>query len=151
MLSMRENIYLMGAMLGLSPADIREKFDEIIEFSGLAEFVDAKVYQFSSGMLTRLNFSVMILCIKHKNPDILLLDEVFSAGADIDFQTRALAKMKELIHSGATVLLVSHHMETIRRNCDRVIWMEKGAIARVGVPEEVIEAYLQARSKKTAF
>ena len=132
LLTMRENIYLMGALMGLSTTGVREKFGDIVDFSGLAEFVDNNVYQFSSGMLTRLNFSVMIFCVKHHNPDILLLDEVFSAGGDIDFQTRALAKMEELIHGGATVLLVSHNLETVRRYCDRVVWLEKGKIVSVG-------------------
>jgi ABC-type polysaccharide/polyol phosphate transport system ATPase subunit len=146
-LTMRENIFLAGALMGLSPAEIRNKFDEIVEFSGLNKFVDAKIYQFSSGMLTRLSFSVTILCIKHQNPDILLLDEIFSAGADMDFQARALAKMKELIYGGASVILVSHHMETIRTYCDRVIWMEKGRIVDDGDPDRVIDEYIRSNRK----
>lgn len=148
LLSMRENIYLMGTMMGLSTREIRGKFDEIVEFSGLAEFVDAKAYQFSSGMLTRLNFSVMIFCVKHHNPDILLLDEIFSAGGDADFQTRAIAKMEELIHSGATVILVSHHLEMVRRYCDRAIWLEKGRIVESGAVDKVVDAYLLAKPKR---
>jgi ABC-type polysaccharide/polyol phosphate transport system ATPase subunit len=146
LLSMRENIYLMGTMMGLSTKEIRDRFDEIVQFSGLAEFVDAKIYQFSSGMLTRLNFSVMIFCVKHNNPDILLLDEIFSAGGDIDFQTRALAKMEELIHSGATVILVSHEMETIKRYCDRAIWLENGKIVQIGPAEKIVGAYVADKS-----
>ena len=148
LLSMRENIFLMGAMMGLSSHEIKEKFDEIVDFSGLKEFVDAKVFQFSSGMLTRLNFSVMIFCVKHHNPDILLLDEVFSAGADLDFQERAITKMEELIHGGATVLLVSHNLKMVSKYCDRVIWLEKGKIRQSGNADEVIGAYMQAMSKK---
>jgi ABC-type polysaccharide/polyol phosphate transport system ATPase subunit len=146
LLSMRENIYLIGTMMGLSTREIGERFDEIVQFSGLAEFVDAKIYQFSSGMLTRLNFSVMIFCVKHNNPDILLFDEIFSAGGDIDFQTRALAKMEELIHSGATVVLVSHEMETVKRYCDRAIWLENGKIVQIGPAEKIVDAYLADKS-----
>ena len=91
-LTMRDNIYLLGFLRGLSKKEINEKFEEIVNFSGLKEFLDAKVYQFSTGMINRLSFSITIFCIAHKNPDILLIDEVFSAAADMDFKEKYVNK-----------------------------------------------------------
>jgi ABC-type polysaccharide/polyol phosphate transport system ATPase subunit len=143
-LTMKENIYLMGAVMGLSSADVRRRFDEIVDFSGLREFVNTKVYQFSSGMVVRLNFSVTIFCIAHHDPDILLLDEVLGSGGDLDFQVQALLKIEEFIKGGATVILVSHSLETIQKYCHRVIWLEKGSICKIGTPAEVVAAYAGA-------
>src|SRR3989344_1554596 len=89
-LTMGENIFLMGLVMGLSQKEIEKKFNEIVSFSGLEDFVNTKVYQFSSGMLIRLNFSVGIHCVTHQNPDILLLDEIIETGGDIDFNKKAL-------------------------------------------------------------
>jgi ABC-type polysaccharide/polyol phosphate transport system ATPase subunit len=146
-LTMTENIYLMGSVMGLSRADIKKKFAEIVEFSGLQDFVDMKIYQFSTGMLSRLNFSIIMHCVKHQSPDILLLDEVLSAGGDIDFQEKATQKMEELIKGGATVVLVSHDLGTIKKYCDSVIHLEKGEIKAFGLPEETIRIY-EASAKK---
>jgi ABC-type polysaccharide/polyol phosphate transport system ATPase subunit len=146
-LTMRENIKLMGSIMGLSQKDIRDRFDEIVEFSGLKEFLDTKVYQFSSGMTGRLGFSATIHCISHRNPDILLLDEVLGGGVgDIDFQAKALKKMEELITGGATVIMVSHGLASIDNYCDNVIWLEKGEIVKIGNPKEVIKAYTESRA-----
>lgn len=143
-LTMRENIFLMGSVMGLSQNDIKNRFDEIVEFSGLREFVDNKVCHFSSGMVSRLNFSVTIHCLKHKNPDILLLDEVFGAGGDIDFQQKGTAKMEELIKGGATVILASHSLEIIKKHCDKAVLLKRENIAVIGGTEDIIEKYIKS-------
>lgn len=143
-LTMRENIYLMGSLLGLSQKDIKKEFNAIIEFSGVGEFVDTKVFQFSSGMVTRFAFSATIHFVKHHNPDIILLDEAFGAGGDIDFQKKAIQKMEELIKGGATVLLASHDSGLIKKYCHRAIWIDKGEIIKQADPEEVCEAYAKS-------
>ena len=146
LLTMRENIYLMGAMMGLSQREISARFDSIVDFSGLKDFVDTKVYQFSSGMSARLNFSVTIFCLSQRNPDILLLDEVLNGAGDIDFQHKAISKMEEFINGGSTVILVSHELGTIEKYCDRVIWLDQGTIAKIGKPKEIIEEYVRSNS-----
>jgi ABC-type polysaccharide/polyol phosphate transport system ATPase subunit len=108
-LTMRENIYLSGSIMGLEQKEIKQKFNQIVEFSGLRDFVDLRVYQFSTGMLARLSFSITFFCLKHKNPDILLIDEVFGSGADVEFEEKAGKKMEELIRGGSTVLMASHN------------------------------------------
>jgi ABC-type polysaccharide/polyol phosphate transport system ATPase subunit len=140
-LTMRENIFLMGAFMGLSQNEIKTRFDEIVEFSGLSEFVDVKVYKFSSGMVTRLNFSVTIHCVKHHNPEILLLDEIFSAGGDIDFFDKSTRFVENLVQGGATVVLVSHDLGLIEKYSNRVIWLESGRIREQGSPEKVLSLY----------
>ncbi len=142
LLTMRENIYLMGAMMGLSQKEIGKRFDSIVEFAGLKDFVNTRVYQFSSGMSARLNFSVTIFCLSQRNPDILLLDEVLNGAGDIDFQHKAVSKMEEFINGGSTVILVSHDLGTIEKYCDRVIWLDHGAIVKIGKPKEIIEEYI---------
>jgi len=143
-LTMRENIYLAGSIMGLSQNDIRNKFDEIVEFSGFKDYVDTRLYQFSTGMIARLNFSITMLCVKHQNPDILLLDEVFSAGGDFEFREKAIKKMEELLKCGATILLVSHELDLIEKYCDKIILIENGKIIKQGKPKEVIEGYLKS-------
>ena len=140
-LTMEENIYLMGIMMGLSKNDVKKRFAEIVDFSGLKDFVYTKVYKFSSGMVTRLSFSVTIHCLKHSNPDILLLDEVFGAGGDIDFEGKAIEKMAEFIKGGATVILASHNLKIIKQYCNEVFWLDKGMIAAHGLPEYICEKY----------
>ncbi len=144
-LTIRENIYLVGSMMGLSQKDIKDRFNEIIEFSGLERFIDMKVYQFSSGMISRLNFSIVINCINHQKPDILLLDEVLSAGGDIDFQEKANLKIKELIKSGAAVIIISHGLNTIKECCEKVIWLDKGKILMFDRASEVIKKYNESK------
>ena len=128
--------------MGLEQKEIKEKFSEIVEFSGLKEFIDLKVYQFSTGMTARLNFSVTFHCIKHKNPDILLIDEVFSSSADIDFEKKAQLKMEELIRGGATVILASHNLDIIEKYCQRVFWIDKGKIVAEGPAKEIVFKFL---------
>jgi ABC-type polysaccharide/polyol phosphate transport system ATPase subunit len=140
-LTMKENIHLMGSLLGLNQKDIKSKFNTIVEFSGLEEFINMKIFQFSAGMITRFSFSATIHFVEHCNPDILLFDEVFNAGADINFQKKALQKMESLIKGGATVLLISHDLQIIRNYCHRAIWINNGQILKDGPPQEVCEAY----------
>ena len=141
-LTMRENIYLMGSVLGLSQKAIRQKFNDIVEFSELGDFVDTPVYKFSSGMVVRLGFSVTIHCLNHNYPEIMLLDEVLEAGGDIGFIKKAIDKMEELIKRGATVIIASHDMENIMKYCNRVILIDSGKIIMDGKPEKVIEQYM---------
>jgi len=140
-LTMRENIYLVGSILGFSQKEIKKRFDEIVDFSGLKGYVDTKIYQFSSGMLSRLSISITLHFVVHNHPDILLLDEVFAGGADIDFQSKSLEKMEELIKSGATVIFCSHDLEKVKKYCDKVIWIDKGVIVKEGGSEEIVEEY----------
>ncbi len=141
-LTMRENIYLMGAVMGLSQREIKSRFNEIVDFSGLSDFVDMKVYQFSTGMVTRLNFSVIMHCIEHQEPDILLLDEVLSAGGDIDFKQRADKKMEDLVRSGAAVIMVSHNLSELEKHCERIIWIKDDSIHMDGKATKVLGKYV---------
>jgi ABC-type polysaccharide/polyol phosphate transport system ATPase subunit len=147
-LTMKENIYLIGSVMGLSQKNIKRRFNDIVEFSGLKDFVDMRVYQFSTGMLSRLNFSIIIHCLNHQRPEILLFDEVFSSGGDFEFQKKATAKMEELINSGATVVMVSHDFDVIEKYCDRVLFLDCGNIVDVGDSKTVISKYLDMNSKK---
>jgi len=145
-LTMRENIYLVGSIMGLSQKEIDSRFEEIVEFSGLREYIDTKVYQFSAGMMTRLNFSITTFCIVHKNPDILLIDEAIGGGADITFQKKALDKMEELIKGGASVILVSHSLDQIEKYCNEAIWLENGGIVMQGDSKKIVDAYVKTYS-----
>jgi len=142
-LTMRENIFLSGSLMGLSQKDIKKRFNEIVDFSGLKDYLDSRVYQFSSGMLTRLGFSIGIYCLKHQNPDILLLDEVFDSGGDLEFKEKASKKMEELIKSGASVILVSHNFDFIKKYCQKAILLSKGEIVYSGNPKKAVKNYLK--------
>lgn len=135
-LSMRDNTFLIGSIFGMGQKTIKKRFDSIVKFSELEKFVNTKIYQFSEGMKQRLAFSIAIHC----NPDILLLDEVFEVG-DGEFKRRSAEKIKELVKKGASVLLVSHEMWMIEKYCDRVIWLDKGKIAKIGKTKEVVKKY----------
>ena len=141
-LSMRDNIYLVGSLFGLSKREIARKFDLIVKFSDLKNFVDTKLYQFSEGMLQRLAFSIAI----YSNPDILLLDEVFEIGDD-EFKKKSAGKIKELVKNGASVILISHELWMIEKYCDRVIWMDDGKIIKDGDCKEVLKDYLKRREE----
>jgi lipopolysaccharide transport system ATP-binding protein len=141
-LSGRENIYLNGSFLGMKISEIRQKFDEIVAFSEVEQFIDTPVKYYSSGMFVRLAFSVAV----HLTPEILLLDEVLSVG-DAGFQHKSQAKMKELLGSGATIILVSHNDQAIRDICKRVIWLDKGMIQMDGPAPEVVPQYIQFVNK----
>lgn len=122
-LSGRENVFLNGAILGMSRAEIARKFDEIVAFSGVEEFIDTPVKRYSSGMQTRLAFSVAA----HLEPEILIVDEVLAVG-DAEFQKKCLGKMNEVSREGRTILFVSHNMSAVDQLCNRVIWLDRGKI-----------------------
>jgi ABC-type polysaccharide/polyol phosphate transport system ATPase subunit len=142
-LTMRDNISLVGSIMGLSQKRIREIYNDIVEFSELGEFVDMKVRQFSTGMIGRLGFSISVFCMKNKKSEILLLDEVFGSGADFEFEIKAISKMEELIKGGATVVMVSHNLDTMEKYCDRIVWLEHGSIKDEGNPVDIIKYYKQ--------
>ena len=135
-LSGRDNIYLSGAILGMSKREIAGKFDEIVAFAELEKFLDMQVKHYSSGMYVRLAFAVAA----HLEPEILLVDEVLAVG-DIRFQKKCLGKMGDVAKAGRTVLLVSHQMNQIRRLCDRAVWIDGGTVERDGGAGEVLAAY----------
>jgi len=135
-LTMKENIFLVGSLFGLGKKTIRKRFKLIVEFAELEDFVETKLYQFSSGMVQRLAFSIAIHC----NPEVLLLDEVFAVG-DEGFRNKSAEKIKELVSKDASVILVSHELWMIEKYCDRVIWMEKGEIKEEGKVKEIIKKY----------
>jgi len=140
-LSVKDNIFLLGSINGLSQRDIRKKFREIIDFAGLKDFEEAKVEHLSSGMITRLTFSIGIHCLEHKKPELLLLDEVFNSGGDFEFQEKALKKMENLIKSGTSVVLVTHNLDLIKKYCNKTVWIAGGEIIKEGNPEKIIEEY----------
>nr|BAL57441.1 lipopolysaccharide transport system ATP-binding protein [uncultured Bacteroidetes bacterium] len=146
----RENIYFNGALLGMKRAEIRRKFDEIVEFSGVGEFLDMPLKHYSSGMVVRLGFAIAA----HLEPEILIVDEVLAVG-DIEFQKKCLGKMEEVSsREGRTVLFVSHQMNQIRRLCQKAVWLEEGQVRQVGPVEEVLSAYeveFSRRSKGEEF
>lgn len=140
-LTMKDNVFLMGSILGLSQKDIKKRFKDIVEFSGLKDYTNTKIHQFSSGMITRLNFSVRVHCLSHQNPDIILLDEVIGSSGDINFHIKAMKKIEELIKGGASIVLVSHNMSIIRKYCKKVLWIDKGSIVKGGKADNIIKAY----------
>jgi len=139
----RENIFLNGAINGLTPREIKNKFDEIVDFSEIGKFIDTPVKRYSSGMYVRLAFAVAA----HLEPDILLCDEVLAVG-DASFQKKCLGKMGDVASRGRTVLFVSHNMLAIRNLCDRAIWMQDGSIIMSDNAFMLTEAYLR-KSQKT--
>jgi len=139
----RENIFLNGAILGMSKQEITSKLDQIIAFSGLAEFIDTPVKRYSSGMYARLGFSVAA----HVDPEVLIVDEVLSVG-DYVFQQACMQRMKEVIRGGTTVLFVSHNLKSVAEFCDRCLLLERGRTVTIGPAQEVISAYLD-RSRST--
>jgi lipopolysaccharide transport system ATP-binding protein len=139
----RENIYVNGAILGIPKIEIDRRFDEIVEFSGLAEFIEAPVQSYSSGMVVRLGFSVAV----HMEPDILLVDEVLAVG-DIPFRAKCHRKLGELKDRGIPWILVSHDMGTIRNQTNKVVYLDKGKMQFVGTPEEGIASYLYVISQE---
>lgn len=140
-LSGRENIYMNGAILGMSRREITSKFDEIVSFAEVGPFVDTPVKRYSSGMHVRLAFAVAA----HLEPEILLVDEVLAVG-DASFQRKCLSKMGDAARGGRTVLFVSHSMAAMQTLCDRVIWMERGKIKKDGEATSVIKEYLHSLS-----
>ncbi|HEY1576102.1 MAG TPA: ABC transporter ATP-binding protein [Terracidiphilus sp.] len=142
----RENIFLNGAILGMSRTEIIRKFDEIVAFSEVEEFLDTPVKRYSSGMYVRLAFAVAA----HLEPEILIVDEVLAVG-DAAFQRKCLGKMGSFAKTGRTVLFVSHNMEAVRNLCQRGIWMKDGRVHRDGQVEEIVECYFNEISTERSF
>lgn len=139
-LNARENIYLNGAILGYSKKFIDEKFDEIVEFSELRDFLEVPVKNFSSGMTAKLAFSIATIV----NPEILIVDEILSVG-DIKFQEKSKKKMMDMINGGTTVLYVSHSLESIKDLCTKVIWLEHGKVVKMGETKKICEEYYNSQ------
>ncbi len=133
----QENIFLHGAILGLSRKQIAGRLDEIVRFAGIEQFVDTPVKWYSSGMYARLGFSVAAF----SEPDVLLVDEVLAVG-DTAFQRKAIDKMREFVQAGRTVVLVSHDLGNVRGLCRQTLWLERGQIKALGATEDVVAAYL---------
>lgn len=137
----RENVFLNGVILGMTRAEVKRKFDEIVDFAGIEEFIDTPVKRYSSGMFARLGFSVAA----HLEPDILVIDEVLSVG-DFAFQRKGLEKMRSIAKSGATVIFVSHNLHAVADFCERAILLERGRIVLDGRTDKVIRRYLDTAS-----
>ena len=138
-LSGRENVYLNGSILGMSKREIDARFDEIVGFAGLEEFIDTPVKNYSSGMFVRLGFSVAITV----EPDILMVDEVLAVG-DESFQLRCMEKFAELRRSGRTIVIVSHGLDAVRNICDKAAWLDHGRLMKEGEAHDVVTAYLES-------
>jgi len=136
-ISGRENVFINGIMLGLTKREIRERFDEIVDFAELRDFIDAPVKTYSSGMYMRLGFAVAI----HVNPDVLLVDEVLAVG-DEGFTHKCLDKFAEFRRRGKTILLVTHSLNLVERFCDEALWLDGGVARAHGDPKRVVDAYL---------
>lgn len=132
----RENVYINGSVLGISRAELDRRFDEIVDFSGIREFIDMPVQSYSSGMVVRLGFSVAA----HLEPDILLVDEVLAVG-DLAFRTKCQTRIQELRNNGVATILISHDLHAISHVCSRAITLEKGHVLYEGDPEHAIDAY----------
>ncbi len=135
----RENIFLNGTLLGFSAADIQQRLDRIVEFAGIREFLDAPLRTYSTGMAARLGFAVAT----DVQPEILIVDEVLAVG-DEEFQRKSAARMQTLREHGEAILMVSHTLETVKRMCHRVAWLDHGELRAVGPPAEVVAEYQKA-------
>jgi lipopolysaccharide transport system ATP-binding protein len=138
----RENIYMNGSILGMNRTEIRNKFDEIVDFSGVEKFLDTPVKRYSSGMQVRLAFAVAA----HLEPEIVIVDEVLAVG-DVEFQRKCLGKMGDVARSGRTVALVSHNMAAIKSLCTRAILLRQGRVVSIGPTNDVVDEYLSEESK----
>ncbi|MBQ6126251.1 MAG: ABC transporter ATP-binding protein [Erysipelotrichaceae bacterium] len=139
----KENIYLNGAILGYSKEYLESKYDEIVDFAEIGRFIEMPLRNYSSGMKTRLAFSIASIV----KPEILIVDEILSVG-DAAFQEKSLNRMKELMSGGATVLFVSHEIEKIEEMCTKAVWLDHGKIVMIGDAVEVCRAYKKEQEKK---
>jgi lipopolysaccharide transport system ATP-binding protein len=142
----RENIYLNGTILGMTRKEVKLKFDEIVEFSGVEKFIDTPVKRYSSGMYVRLAFSVAA----HLEPEILIIDEVLAVG-DAEFQKKCMGKMKDVAGQGRTVIFVSHDIAAVRSLCSQTIFLSKGEIVEYGETSKVITSYLSSGNEDGAY
>ena len=136
----KENIYLNGAILGYSKEYLESKYEDIVDFAEIREFIDMPIRNYSSGMMARLAFSIASVV----QPEILIVDEILAVG-DVAFQEKSFNRMKELMSGGATVLFVSHDLEKIEEMCDKVIWLDKGKVVMFGDTNQVCSAYKEAQ------
>ena len=132
----RENIFLSGSILGVRRATMQQKISEIVEFSGLQDFIDSPLRTYSTGMMIRLGFAIATTC----DPDILLLDEVLAVG-DANFQKKSFARINAFRENGATTLFVSHDLGKVKELCNRVLWLDRGKVAALGAAEDVVAMY----------
>ncbi len=139
----KENIYLNGAILGYSKEYLESKYDDIVDFAEIRDFIDMPIRNYSSGMMARLAFSIASVV----QPEILIVDEILAVG-DVAFQEKSFNRMKELMTGGATVLFVSHDLGKIEEMCDKVIWLDHGKVVMFGDTEEVCDAYRKATGIK---
>ncbi len=133
----RENVVINGTILGLSRKAIRARFDEIVDFAGLADYIDEPVRTYSTGMYLRLGFAVAV----HVDPDILLVDEVLAVG-DRPFTQKCMERMNRFKDAGKTIVFVSHDLETVRSWCSEAVWLDQGTVRERGKPRDVVDAYL---------
>ena len=138
-LTARENVYLNGAILGYSREYMDQRFDDIIKFAELEDFVDTAIKNFSSGMVARLGFAIATMNI----PDILIIDEILAVG-DYKFQQKSFKRMQEMMNSGATVVFVSHSVEQVKQICKKALWLEHGNVVRFGDAEDVCGEYMNS-------
>ena len=141
----RENVFLQGAIMGMRMREVRRKFDEIVAFSGVEEFIDTPVKRYSSGMNARLGFSIAA----HLEPDVLVIDEVLSVG-DLQFQARAFGRIREMTRSGIPVIMVSHQLERVAELCSHVLVLKKGEVTAQGEASEAIAQYVQQQGAEAA-
>ena len=142
----RENVYLNGAILGMKRQEIRQRFDQIVAFSGLEEFIDTPVKRYSSGMFARLGFSVAA----HVDPDVLLVDEVLSVG-DYSFQRKCIEHMTQVIENGTTVVFISHNLRAVGNMCKRSLLLQRGAVGMLGPTSDVLKKYLSGGQERRAL
>ena len=144
-LSGRENVFLNGAILGFDEAFMKAKYEEIVEYAGIRDFIDAPLKTYSSGMSMRLAFSIATVV----EPEILIVDEILAVG-DAAFQQKSFNRMMELMSGGTTVLFVSHTMQQIRSLCNRVVWLDHGRVRQIGETAEICDAYQEMLDRETA-
>jgi ABC-type polysaccharide/polyol phosphate transport system ATPase subunit len=147
-LTVKDNVFLVGAILGIGYKTIEMVFDEIIEFAGLEDFVYSKLYQLSSGMKQRIAFSITSHCVEIIDPDILLLDEVFAGGGgDEEFQEKSAGKLESIMRTERTLVIVSHSMSILKKMSEKSLWLHKGEIRDHGPTEKVTTEYLDFMKK----
>jgi len=138
-----ENLILNGVILGLTRKEVEKRFDSIVDFAEIGDFINTPVKHYSSGMYMRLGFSIAV----HTDPDILLIDEILAVG-DSNFQIKSFDKMQEFKKRGISIVFVSHNLETVKKFCDRVIYLENAEVRGDGEPREIIEMYTKSQKKK---
>ena len=144
-LSGRENIYLNGTILGMKKHEIKSKFDQIVSFAGVEQFIDTPTKRYSSGMIVRLGFAIA----SHLEPDILVVDEVLAVG-DQEFQRKSIERIKESTSAGKTIIIVSHNLNQVSYLSEKSIWLEKGQVKEIGDTAKILEMYKQSYSKSPA-